>query len=65
MPDISQNMLLNAGLGLLGSGTSGGQVNPFYAAAQGFQSGRQQDIAEEERAYTRQQRVKQAQRDAA
>lgn len=49
-PDISQNQLFQAGLGLVGAGTSGGRVNPFQAASQGIMYGKQLDLADKEQA---------------
>jgi hypothetical protein len=64
-PDISQNQLMQVGLGLMGSGFGRGQTNPFQAAAQGLVYGSQADklSAQEKReqqAYERQQRLEQA-----
>lgn len=64
-PDISQNQMMQAGLGLLGSGFGRGKTNPFLAAGQGLAYGQEMDIRNEERERQQAAAERQARLDAA
>lgn len=61
MVNLSQNQLMNIGLGLMAGGTSRGQINPLQAAMSGLMTGQQMDLAQEDR----ERRKKQDEREAA